>query len=133
MREKFVATESENGLLFQLVTEKAEALKLLENILRYTELVFFEVKRDALRRSERNYTNWAEEQRRELFAKHSVLKVSLFCSLPLLFNTDRSNYISKALFSILLVGCARSNKGKFTAILQRTPIECKENIFSSTQ
>ena len=81
MREK-VATEPENEQLFQSVYEKAEALKFLEDILRYTELVLFEVKKDEfVRRSERNYISWAEEQRRQLFAKIPALKVSLFSFL----------------------------------------------------
>ena len=57
---------------------RAKALKLIEAILRYTELVLFEVKRDQfMRRSERNYISWAEEQRSKLFAKNPV-KVSFF-------------------------------------------------------
>ena len=81
MREKF-ATEPENGQHFQSVCEKAEALKFLEDILCYTELVLFEVKKNEFaRRSERNYISWAEKQRRQLFAKILALKVSLFSFL----------------------------------------------------
>ena len=91
MREKF-ATEPENGQLFQSVCEKAEALKLLEDIFRYTELVLFEVKKDEfLRRSERNYISWAEEQRRQLFAKIPALKVSLFFFL-LVYCTPKESH-----------------------------------------
>ena len=70
MRVKF-STDPENKQIFKSMIGIAEALKLLEAILRYTELVLFEVKRDKfMRRSERNYINWAEEQRSKLFAKN---------------------------------------------------------------
>ena len=88
MRDKF-ATEAENGQLFQSVCEKAEALKFLEDILRYTELVLFEVKKNEfVRRSDRNYVRWAEEQRRQLFAKIPALKVSLFLFSSLFQNIN---------------------------------------------
>ena len=65
--------------------EKADALKLLEDIFRYTELALFEVKKEEyIRRSERNYIFWAEGQRSQLFAKIPTLKVSLFLSLTLI-------------------------------------------------
>ena len=70
MRVKF-STDPENKQIFKSMIGIADALKLLEAILRYTELVLFEVKRDKfMRRSERNYINWAEEQRSKLFAKN---------------------------------------------------------------
>ena len=51
---------------------RAEVLKHLEAIFRYTELVLFEVKRDQSgdRRSEDNFIIWAEEQRSKLFANN---------------------------------------------------------------
>ena len=83
LREKF-STEAENGQLFQSLREKAEALKLLEDILRYTELALFEVKKEELlRRSDRNYIFWADGQRSQLFAKIPALKVSRFLYLLL--------------------------------------------------
>ena len=70
MRVKFF-TDPENEQIFKSMIGIAEALKLLEAILRYTELVLFEVKRDKfMRRSERNYIKWAEEQRSKLFVKN---------------------------------------------------------------
>ena len=55
-------------------------MKQLEAIFRYTELVLFEVKHDQMRRSERNFINWAEEQRSILFAKNPI-KVFSFLNI----------------------------------------------------
>ena len=78
-REKFTADPA-NKELFESIIKRAEALKQLEAIFRYTELVLFEVKHDQMRRSERNFINWAEEQRSILFAKNPI-KVFSFLNI----------------------------------------------------
>ena len=66
----------ENEQIFESMIQKADTLKLLEHVLRYTELVLYEVKSgdsgQCVRHSERNYIGWAEEQRRLLFAKNQI-------------------------------------------------------------
>ena len=136
MREKF-AIDPENGQLFQSVCEKAEALKFLEDILRYTELVLFEVKKDEfVHRSERNYIIWVEEQRRQLFAKIPALKVSLFSFLSFISKHKlalnfHSNMPTESHLIAHLVEYFRCNESKFATIFQRTSIECEGDIFSS--
>lgn len=66
----------ENEQIFESMIQKADTLKLLEHVLRYTEIVLYEVKSgdsgQCVRHSERNYIGWAEEQRRLLFAKNQI-------------------------------------------------------------
>ena len=79
----------ENEQIFESMIRKSYTLKLLEHILRYTELVLYEVKSgdsgQSVRRSERNYISWAEEQRRLLFAKN---KIQVLFSLGLVYGVN---------------------------------------------
>lgn len=77
--------DSKNPEHFKLAVEKANCLKFLVDILRFLELALFEVKKEyGVRRSDRAYTHWAEEQRIKLFEKNPVKVINLFPPLPIL-------------------------------------------------
>ena len=95
----------ENEQIFESMIQKADTLKLLEHVLRYTELVLYEVKSadsgQCVRRSERNYISWVEEQRRLLFAKNQI-QVLFFLGLVYL---NVNLFIQLLIFQLLI--CSR--------------------------
>ena len=72
-RKKFDNAAPNNMELFKSVVEKAECLKFLVDSLRFFELTLFEVKKDnGLRRSDRSYAFWVEEQRNKFFEGNTI-------------------------------------------------------------
>lgn len=72
-RKKFDNAAPNNMELFKSVVEKAECLKFLVDSLRFFELTLFEVKKDnGLRRSDRSYAFWVEEQRNKFFERNTI-------------------------------------------------------------
>ena len=80
-RAKFAnePNDPNNLELFKSLIDKTECLKFLVDKLRFLELTLYEVKKDnGLRRSDRSYTLWAEEQRSRLFEQNAIQVLKFF-------------------------------------------------------
>ena len=90
-RKKFAA-DSSNMALFEVIAEKAECLKFLEDLFRFLELTLYEVQKDnGLRRLDGSYALWVEEQRSKLFEGNPI-KVLTFLLHFFTEDFGRSNF-----------------------------------------
>lgn len=92
-RKKFAA-DSSNMALFEVIAEKAECLKSLEDLFRFLELTLYEVqqkKDNGLRRLDGSYALWVEEQRSKLFEGNTI-KVLTFLLSFFIEDFGRSNF-----------------------------------------
>ena len=82
-RKKF-SDDPNNMALFEVVAEKAECLKFLEDLFRFLELTLYEVQKDnGLRRSDRSYAFWVEEQRNKFFERNTIKVLTSLDNLSL--------------------------------------------------